>query len=210
MTQGFVRPSAASGYSGLSGYSGYSGVGTSGFSGFTGVSGYSGYSGASGYSGFSGPSGYSGFSGASGYSGFSGSNPGTSGYSGFSGISGYSGFSGRSGFSGFSGKSASDIRLKRDIRPYGNSFDVLSHINPVVFKWNGLYGYSPDGADVVGVIGQELEAVLPEAIRKRRDRLFPEGEETEIVEIDLNPIVFLLVNAVKQLKREIDELEHGL
>jgi hypothetical protein len=202
MSQGFVRPTAQSGISGFSGYSGTGG--TSGFSGYSGVSGYSGYSGTSGTSGYSG---YTGVSGTSGYSGYSGSNPGVSGYSGFSGKSGYSGFSGTSGYSGFSGKSASDKRLKRDIRPYHNSFDILDQIRPVVFKWNGLYGYPADDKDIVGIIGQELESVLPEAITKRATKLFPEGAETEIIEFDLNPIVFLLVNAVKQLKKEIDELE---
>jgi hypothetical protein len=186
----------ASGYSGKSGYSGYSGI--SGYSGYSGISGYSGYSGISGYSGFSGKSGYSGFS---GYSGISG-------YSGYSGISGYSGFSGKSGYSGFSG--ASDIRLKRDIRPFTQGLEVVSKINPVWYKWNGLWIYSNDDVDNVSIIAQEIESIAPYTIEKVRGKLYPEGEETDILIFNGMPLIFVLVNAVKELKARVEDLEKRL
>ena len=168
------------------------------------ASGYSGYSGISGYSGYSGISGYSGYSGISGYSGFSGK----SGYSGYSGISGYSGFSGKSGYSGFSG--ASDIRLKRDIRPFTQGLDVVSKINPVWYKWNGLWIYSNDDVDNVSIIAQEIESIAPYTIEKVRGKLYPEGEETDILIFNGMPLIFVLVNAVKELKARVEDLEKRL
>jgi hypothetical protein len=156
---------------------------------------------ASGYSGYSGISGYSGYSGISGYSGFSG----VSGYSGFSGRSGYSGYSGRSGYSGFSG--ASDIRLKRDIRPFTHGLDLAEKINPVWFKWNGLWIYSNDEVDNVSIIAQEIESIAPYTIEKVRGKLYPEGEETDILIFDIKPVVFILINSVKELKARVEALE---
>jgi hypothetical protein len=52
-----------------------------------------------------------------------------------------------------------------------------------------------------------LEAVAPYTIIKTRDKLFPEGVETDIIQIDATPIIFLLVNAANDLKGQLEALE---
>jgi hypothetical protein len=83
---------------------------------------------------------------------------------------------------------------------------VLWRIKPVRYKWNGLWGRTNDGEDQVGIIGQELEAVAPYAVLRSKDKLHPEGHETEIIQVNAAPIIFLLVNAIKDLEAQIDEL----
>jgi hypothetical protein len=100
----------------------------------------------------------------------------------------------------------SDIRLKRDIRPFTDGFNVLSKIRPVRYKWNGLWGHPHDDVDIVGIVGQELESVAPYTIMKSRDRLYVGGPETDIIMVDPTPIIYLLINAVKELHAEIAAL----
>jgi len=84
---------------------------------------------------------------------------------------------------------------------------VLSKISPVRFKWNGLWGHINDDVEIVGIIGQELESVAPYTIIRSLDRLYPGGPVTEIIQVDPTPLIFLLINAVKELKIQIDDLE---
>lgn len=84
---------------------------------------------------------------------------------------------------------------------------MLSKIRPVRFKWNGLWGHVNDNADVVGIIGQELESVAPYTIMRSVDKLYSGGPETEIIQVDPTPLIFLLINAVKELKGQIDDIE---
>lgn len=77
------------------------------------------------------------------------------------------------------------------------------------YKWNGLWGHPNDDIDVVGVIGQELESVAPYTILKTKQRLFPEGQPTDILQVNSAPIIFLLVNAVKELGAMVDRIERG-
>lgn len=88
-----------------------------------------------------------------------------------------------------------------------DGFNVLEKIRPVIYKWNGLWGHVNNGKDVVGIIGQELENVAPYAITKIKDKLQPGGNETEVITVNPASIIFLLVNAAKELKSKIDALE---
>ena len=212
---------------GISGYSGYSGV-----SGYSGISGYSG-SGVSGYSGYSGAgtSGYSGYSGISGYSGYSG----ISGYSGYSGISGYSGAAGPSTtinatddittatdhypvfvagagtnqtaevstsklyyrpstgqLSATDFNTLSDIAYKEDIQPIQNALNKILDMRGVSYKMKDTKRKS------LGVIAQEIENILPETVSKNNN-----GSKT----VSYNNIIAVLIEAIKELKEEIDRLK---
>jgi hypothetical protein len=218
------------GLQGISGYSGFSGVsgfsGASGISGFSGTSGFSGRSGFSGWSGFSGDNpGSSGFSGLSGFSGFSG----ISGLSGFSGIPGpstainatdttaagtyYPVFIADSGsnqtprirktatafsFNPGTGEvsavdfnSLSDASLKENIQPITNPLTMLSELNAVSFDWKNMSKKS------FGFIAQEVEKVLPSIVTNVQDKKA----------ISYIQIIPLLVEAIKELQNEIEELK---
>lgn len=90
---------------------------------------------------------------------------------------------------------SSDKRLKRDIKPIENSFEILE----------GLTGYrytlNSNNARSVGLIAQDVEKVLPEAVRTDN-----EGYKS----VDTYPIVAVLVETIKELKKEIEELKSRL
>jgi len=62
--------------------------------------------------------------------------------------------------------------------------------------------------DNIGVIAQEIQEVMPETINTYKAKL-NEGdeEETELLNFDSHAVTFALINAVKDLKAEIDELK---
>jgi hypothetical protein len=47
---------------------------------------------------------------------------------------------------------------------------------------------------------------LAETETLSRDKLYPEGAETDILKIDPTPIVFFLVNAIQDLRKQVRKL----
>ena len=89
----------------------------------------------------------------------------------------------------------SDKRLKDNIKPIENAVDKIGKIGGYEFDWNDkqeLY----EGHDV-GVIAQEIEEVLPEVVETRED-----GYKA----VDYKKIVPLLIQAIKEQQKQIDEL----
>ena len=98
---------------------------------------------------------------------------------------------------------SSDRRLKKYIKNIKNPLDKLSKINGVTFEWKKADEkmkkevHSHEGPDV-GVIAQEIEEVLPEIVATRDN-----GYKAVYYE----KLVPLLIEAVKELKAEVDELK---
>ena len=88
----------------------------------------------------------------------------------------------------------SDIRVKDNIEPIHNALDKLGQINGVTYTRTDLedkerrYG---------GVIAQEIEAVMPEAV-------FDDGVKKAV---DYNATIGLLIEAVKEQQAQINELK---
>jgi len=100
--------------------------------------------------------------------------------------------------------------LKKDIRKFREGINVVEKINPVVFKWNGLWDTTNDDVVHIGVIAQELESLAPYAVVKGRGKLFEEAEEGDINLVDNSSILFLLVNAVKEVNGRINKLKEAV
>lgn len=101
---------------------------------------------------------------------------------------------------------SSDQRLKTNITPISNALEKVCKINGVEFDWTNEYlanciddPYFTRKHDV-GVIAQEVEAVLPEVVSTRDDG---------IKAVKYDRIVSLLIEAIKELKAEVDELKKG-
>ena len=95
----------------------------------------------------------------------------------------------------------SDERLKTDIQKIDNALDKVSQLNGYTFE------YKHDGKKSAGVIAQELESVMPSAIEQKRLPLQThDGEEYKIVQYD--QLHGLLIEAIKELKAEIEELKN--
>lgn len=97
--------------------------------------------------------------------------------------------------------------MKVDVRPFTDGWNIVEKIRPVVYKWNGLWGQTNDDRDVVGVIGQDLEAIAPYAVMRTLDRLYKDGQVTEILEIDTTSLIILLVNTYLDLRERLRKVE---
>ena len=118
-------------------------------------------------------------------------------------------------FTGDVTANTSDIRLKTNIINIDNPLEKLSKINGVYFNWNNLAekiaNKNIDNREV-GFLAQEVQQILPEIIKRAPfDRL--NGEDTSktgenYLTIQYEKIVPLLVEAIKELKIQIDELKN--
>lgn len=95
----------------------------------------------------------------------------------------------------------SDRRSKENIASYKKGINELMKINPVSFQYKKSMGW--DSQRHVGVIAQEIEQVLPDVVRE-----IAVGDIKDFKEVDPNEFTYLLINAVKELKVEIDILKN--
>jgi len=98
--------------------------------------------------------------------------------------------------------STSDSRLKENITPIANALDKVKSLTGVEFDWKeetkDVHGY--EGHDV-GVIAQEVQAVLPEAIRTN---------DTGYLSVRYEKMIALLIEANKELAARVEEIEKKL
>lgn len=86
--------------------------------------------------------------------------------------------------------STSDLGLKKDIRTYPNSLQTVMNLRGVEFNWRDTDKKS------IGVIAQEVQMIVPELV-----------SDTEIKTVNYNGLIGILIEAVKELKAEIDHLK---
>ena len=100
--------------------------------------------------------------------------------------------------------------MKKDIVDNNSGLDVLKQIQVRNFKYRtqdeiedssiknqAIEGHN--GTTQIGVIAQELESILPDAVKTASD--------TTIKTVEGDSIKWYLVNAVKELSAEIEQLK---
>jgi hypothetical protein len=87
--------------------------------------------------------------------------------------------------------SSSDRKLKTNIKTITNPIEKVLQINGVSFNWK------ESGKATMGVIAQEVEAVLPELV-----------SDTDPKSVNYNGLIGLLIECVKDQQRQIDELRN--
>jgi hypothetical protein len=94
--------------------------------------------------------------------------------------------------------STSDIRLKENIVPIENALDKISKISGNTYDWKvelkDVHGY--EGNDV-GVIAQEVEAVLPQLVQDR---------DNGYKAVKYDKLVALLIEGIKEQQTQIHNL----
>jgi hypothetical protein len=86
----------------------------------------------------------------------------------------------------------SDISLKKNIHFIDDPLGKVMQLNGVSFDWKETNKPS------IGVIAQELEKVLPELV-----------SQGDIKSINYNGIIGVLIEAIKELKAEVEELKNA-
>lgn len=111
-------------------------------------------------------------------------------------------------------QNASDIRLKTDIKNIDNSLEKVCSLNGINYTYNNLaksYGLN-DTETQVGLIAQEVETVLPEVVKLAPFDAEPDGKTSRSGDnyktIQYERIIPLLVEAIKELKSEIEVLKN--
>jgi hypothetical protein len=100
----------------------------------------------------------------------------------------------------------SDPRLKTNIVKIVNPFDILNAINGVTFNWNNHSKLiqSKWGSRDYGVLADEVKAVMPEIVVPS---IVDEENNETYDTVCYEKLVPVLIEAVKQLKIEIDILK---
>ena len=101
---------------------------------------------------------------------------------------------------------SSDVSLKENITNIPDPLEAVKKLNGVLFDWKKEYMDKRGGEDGyfvrkkdVGVIAQEVEKVLPEAVAQR-----PDG----IKAVKYDRLTCLLIEAVKKLQDKVDSLSN--
>jgi hypothetical protein len=98
--------------------------------------------------------------------------------------------------------SSSDIRFKENIKPIENALDKIRKISGNTYDWKAEnkveHGY--EGNDV-GVIAQEIEAVLPQLVQTR---------ESGFKAVKYDKLVALLIEGIKEQQLQIEQLRIDL
>jgi hypothetical protein len=89
----------------------------------------------------------------------------------------------------------SDSRLKENIEPISNALDKISQLSGYTFNKKDT------GKRSTGVIAQEVEKVLPEAVQQDSDGM---------LSVAYGNMVGLLIEAVKELQQEVNDLKEQL
>ena len=110
---------------------------------------------------------------------------------------------------------SSDSRLKDNVNVITNALEKIRQLRGVSFDWNNKaadLGFTPENRHDVGVIAQELERVLPEAVRPApfdRDMTDPSKSKSgeNYLTVQYEKLTALLIEAIKEQQTMIDA--HG-
>ena len=90
----------------------------------------------------------------------------------------------------------SDRRLKTDIKNIKNALPKVMQMQGVYYKRNDV----EDAREQVGVIAQDMEAIVPEVVLTADDKM-------QTKSVDYGKLCAVLIESIKELKAEIDELK---
>ena len=97
---------------------------------------------------------------------------------------------------------ASDLRSKNKGDNFTKGLDIIEQINPTFFTKKE--GFGATDINHVGIIAQEIEQILPEAIR------IGKCEDIEDFRFyDQSVLLYTLLNAVKELSQKVKQLENA-
>lgn len=97
----------------------------------------------------------------------------------------------------------SDTRFKDNQQPLLYGLAEIKQLNPISFTYNGL-GNTIKGMESIGLIAQDVESIIPDIVSKKPETL----QFGDHYFIDPLPLIYILINAVKELEARITALEN--
>ena len=115
---------------------------------------------------------------------------------------------------------ASDRRLKHNVKPIENALSKVISLTGMTYEWNDVgktYGWEPVKGREAGVFAQEVQEVLPEAVRlapfdqshDEEGNMFSKSGENFLT-VKYEKLVPLLIEAIKEQQKQIEELKAKL
>lgn len=95
--------------------------------------------------------------------------------------------------------SSSDARLKKNIRPYYGSLNVLKYIEPVRYQWKSESGIVSNRV-FIGFTAQDIEWSLPDAVSEKNGRK----------SLDTQALLATAINAINELREENERIKERL
>ena len=92
----------------------------------------------------------------------------------------------------------SDIRLKTNLEVIEGALHKVEQLNAYTYDW--ISEYNDDGVRQIGLISQEVQKVLPEVVA-------PAPIDDKYLTVRYERLVPLLIEAIKELRSELDELK---
>jgi hypothetical protein len=89
----------------------------------------------------------------------------------------------------------SDATLKKDVAPITGALNIINKLEGVYYSWT----YENDLGRQIGLIAQDVQKVIPEVVT--------ESPKDGKLGIAYSPIIAILINAIKELKAEVDALK---
>jgi hypothetical protein len=94
--------------------------------------------------------------------------------------------------------------------PFKDGLEIIKKINPIRFQYNGKAS-TKKGTENIGVSGNEVKKIAPYMISTRQAKLNPKDKkETDILVYDSSALIYIAVNAIKELSDKVEALEKKL
>jgi hypothetical protein len=114
----------------------------------------------------------------------------------------------------------SDMRLKKNIKPYKDGLNRILSINPVTYQYNNRMSTLNNGVTYVGVIAQEMKEIAPYTVEEKSfGEVTSEDENGKTVVVqqgenyytfDPSALTYMLINAVRELNQKIADQQQEL
>jgi hypothetical protein len=102
----------------------------------------------------------------------------------------------------------SDARLKQHINPYEDGLEEVMQIEPVRYQYTAETDYNTEQVHI-GVIAQDLQKVAPYMVGET-EMEFNDGRRGTYLDVDPSALVYMLINAVQEQQKLIDELNNKI
>jgi prophage tail gpP-like protein/phage gp45-like len=109
--------------------------------------------------------------------------------------------------------SSSDIRVKDVVREYRVGLNEVSRLKPIIYRYKNNernidsdIPFSHPEGEHVGFVAQDVEDVMPEMVG-RREGIIDDLRVDDMRTLNTSPLVYALVNAVKELSTRLAALE---
>jgi len=108
----------------------------------------------------------------------------------------------------------SDVRLKTNIKVIDNPIEKINKIRGVTFDWvdniTSEYDFHPDSMHETGVIAQEIQEVIPDAVATapfNGNYTRKSGTDNNYLTVQHEKIIPLCIEAIKELSAKVEVLE---